>query len=281
VVAICVIASIMRRSDERHRTKPTIYVRFSANHDVVNLFVSLRSQNGLFSPNTTEVVVGLLDGFEQRVDRMVNGAFARAFKSEVQPVELAAGLQRELDERAAIVSRGRTVVPNSFAIKLASEDFDRLAVYAETLQTELGALAREYAQEQRYTFLGPVSVTLELDDDLDTGMFKVASEAKAPASTTGRGSAFTNATLVANGSEYQLAKGKTRLGRGADADIRIDDPGVSRHHCDIVIGTDAVLRDLGSTNGTYVDGVQVAERVLRDGSVIRLGSTSLTFRSGS
>ena len=226
--------------------------------------------------------MGLLDRFEQRVDRMVNGAFAKAFKAEVQPVELAAALQRELDERAAIVSRGRTVVPNIFTVSLATEDFDRLTVYAETLQVELEGLAREYAEEQRYTFLGPVAVTMQLNDQLDTGMFDIGSEARAAASARHRGSAFTSATLVAApGSEYPLGKGTTRLGRGADADIRIDDPGVSRHHCDIVIGSDAVLRDLGSTNGTFVDGVQVNERVLRDGSSIKLGSTSLTFRSGS
>lgn len=225
--------------------------------------------------------MGILDRFEQRVDRTVNGAFAKAFKSEVQPVELAAALQRELDERAAIVSRGRTVVPNRFTISLASEDFDRLAVYAETLQSEMAGLAREYAEEQRYTFLGPVSVHMQLDDDLDTGIFRVTSEAKAAVTARTRTGSTNSATLIAAGGEYTIGRGTTRLGRGADADIRIDDPGVSRHHCDIVIGNDAVLRDLGSTNGTYVDGVQVSEKVLRDGSVIRLGSTSLTFRSGT
>ncbi len=225
--------------------------------------------------------MGILDRFEQRVDRTVNGAFAKAFKSQVQPVELAAALQRELDERAAIVSRGRTVVPNAFTISLASEDFDRLAVYAETLQSEMAGLAREYAEEQRYTFLGPVSVHMQLDDDLDTGIFRVASEAKAAVTARTRNQGSNSGTLIAAGGEYTIGKGKTRLGRGADADIRIDDPGVSRHHCDIVISNDAVLRDLGSTNGTYVDGVQVSEKVLRDGSVIRLGSTSLTYRSGA
>lgn len=222
--------------------------------------------------------MGLLDRFEQRVDRMVNGAFARAFKAEVQPVELGAALQRELDDRAAIVARGRTVVPNVFTISLSSEDFNRLALYAETLQGELAGLARDYAGEQRYTFLGPVSVAMQLDDALDTGLFRVISEAKAaaqPSPGSGPG-----ARLIASGGEYRLHKGTTRLGRGADADIRIDDPGVSRHHADIVLGADAVLRDLGSTNGTYVDGVQISETVLRDGSTIRLGSTSVTFRSG-
>lgn len=224
--------------------------------------------------------MGLLDRFEQRVDRMVNGAFAKAFKAEVQPVELAAALQRELDDRAAIVARGRTVVPNVFTVSLSSEDFDRLSVYAETLQGELAGLAREYAEDQRYTFLGPVTVHLQLDDNLDTGLFRVASEAKAAVTARERSSQMTGATLIAAGGEYALGSGTTSLGRGADVDIRIDDPGVSRHHCQIELGNEAVLRDLGSTNGTYVDGVQVADTVLRDGSVIRLGSTSLTFRSG-
>lgn len=226
--------------------------------------------------------MGLLDRFEQRVDRMVNGAFAKAFKSEVQPVELAAALQREMSDRAAIVSRGRTVVPNVFGIALSNEDYDRLAVYAEPLQAELAGLARDFAEEQRYTFLGPVGVTMSLDDELDTGLFRVTSEAKA-AVTAASGETATTSTprLVAAGGEYPLRQGITRLGRGPDADIRIDDPGVSRHHADVLVGADAVLRDLGSTNGIYVDGVQVTERVLRDGNTIRLGSTSLTFRSGT
>ena len=109
--------------------------------------------------------MGLLDRFEQRLDRMVNGAFARAFKAEVQPVEIAAALQREMDDRAAVVSRGRTVVPNVFAVDLSPHDHDRLAVYAETLTEELAGMVREYAEEQRYTFLGGTSVELTRDDD--------------------------------------------------------------------------------------------------------------------
>jgi len=228
--------------------------------------------------------MGLLDRFEQRVDRVVNGAFAKAFKSDVQPVEIAAGLQREIDDRAAIVSRGRTVVPNVFAVSLASEDYERLAVYADPLQTELAGMAREYAQEQGYTFLGPVDVTLHKDDELDTGLFRVRSEARAAVpvgSESATGSDARSPRLVAAGIEYPLAHGITRLGRGVDADIRIDDAGVSRHHADVIIGSQAVLRDLGSTNGTYVDGVKIREANLRDGATIRLGSTTLTYRSGS
>ncbi len=225
--------------------------------------------------------MGLLDRFEQRVDRMVNGAFAKAFKAEVQPVEVAAALQREIDDRAAVVARGRTVVPNVFAVSLSPVDYDRLAVYAEPLQAELAGMAREYAEEQRYAFLGPVDVSLHLDDQLETGLFRIHSEARAAVATTPGGVAATSPRLVAAGGEYPLNHGVTRLGRGADTDIRIEDPGVSRHHADVIVGNDVVVRDLGSTNGTYVDGVQISETPLRDGATIKIGSTSLTYRSGT
>ncbi|MDP3971571.1 MAG: DUF3662 and FHA domain-containing protein [Candidatus Nanopelagicales bacterium] len=224
--------------------------------------------------------MGLLDRFEQRVDRAVNGAFAKAFKSEVQPVEIAAALQHEMDDRAAIVARGRTVVPNVFVVALSDEDYERLAVYSETLRAELASMVREYAEEQGYTFLGPVSVSLNLDSELDTGTIRTRSEAKAAVSA-GAGASAGTPRLLAAGAEHPLNQGVTRLGRGADSDIRIDDPGVSRHHADIIVGNSAVIRDLGSTNGTYVNGVRVNESTLHDGAKVRLGSTTLTFRSGS
>jgi hypothetical protein len=110
--------------------------------------------------------VGLLDRFEERLDRVVNGAFARAFKSEVQPVEIAAALQREVNDRAAVISRDRTVVPNAFTTELSAHDYARLAVYREALQEELAGLVTEYAAEQSYTLFGPVEVVLEQDDEL-------------------------------------------------------------------------------------------------------------------
>ncbi len=224
--------------------------------------------------------MGLLDRFEQRVDRAVNGTFAKAFKSDVQPVEIAAALQREIDDRAAIVARGRTVVPNVFAVSLAAEDYERLAVYADPLQDELDNMAREYAEEQSYTFLGPVQVTLHRDDELDTGTVRISSQAKA-ATTSDGVSSVGSPRLIAAGCEYPLPAGATRLGRGADADIRIEDAGVSRYHADIIVSSHVMIRDLGSTNGTYVDGVRVKEIALHDGAIVRLGSTTMTFRSGS
>jgi hypothetical protein len=110
---------------------------------------------------------------------LVNGAFAKAFKSEVQPVEIASALQRECDDRAAIVSQGRTMVPNDFTVELGGHDHERLATYAGPLGAELAELVREYGAEQRYMFVGPVEVKFARAADLDTGMFRIQSQALA------------------------------------------------------------------------------------------------------
>lgn len=225
--------------------------------------------------------MGLLDRFEQKLDRLVNGAFAKAFRSEVQPVEIAAALQRELDDRAAVVSRTRTVVPNIFIVEVSTLDHERLAVYQDTVAGELASLAGEYAQEQRYTFLGPVTVKITEQPALTTGMIRIRSEVshgqqseqRAPV-VPGEGQPH----LEVDGMRYPL-HAVTRLGRGTDMTIRVDDPGVSRAHAEIVLGSDVTIRDLGSTNGTLVDGRMITSQVLRDGSRIQLGTTTLIYRA--
>ena len=229
------------------------------------------------------VGVGLLSRFEERIDRAVNGAFARAFKSEVQPVEIAAALQRELDDRAAVLTRNRTVAPNAFTVDLSPRDHERLSAFGQTLGDELSALVSEYVIEQRYTLVGRVTVDLDLDDELDTGVFRVRSEARADSAAlpalgvpNGPGSAFLEAPDIA----YPLVSVITRLGRGTDVDIRIDDPGVSRAHCEIILGETVILRDLRSTNGTLVDGHRIGEVALSDGCPFTIGTTTLIYRSG-
>src|SRR5215210_7055287 len=108
--------------------------------------------------------MGVLQRFERRIEEMVNRPFARVFKAEVQPVELASALQRECDDRAAIVARGRTIVPNSFTVSLGEHDHERLNLYRDALRGELSEMVREHAEEQGYTFIGPVSVDFELDE---------------------------------------------------------------------------------------------------------------------
>jgi hypothetical protein len=120
--------------------------------------------------------VGVLQRFERRIGGVVEGIFARAFKSEVQPVEVAAALQRELDDQAAVVGRDRTLVPNRFVVELGHHDYDRLSPYEKPLTDELAAMVREHAADQRYSFVGPVQVKLLLVHALETGLFRIRSE---------------------------------------------------------------------------------------------------------
>ncbi len=229
--------------------------------------------------------MGVMDRFERRLDRLVSGTFARAFKAEVQPVEVAAALQRECDDKAAIVTRGRTMVPNDFTVELGQHDYDRLSMYAEPLSAELGAMVREHAEEQGYQFVGAVAVRFELVAELDTGVFRVRSQAMAsgtpaPAGTVTAAPAAVSAALETGHSTLALTHRHTVLGRGAEADLRLDDPGISRRHAEIVLSDPPRINDLGSTNGTFVDGERVQSAELYDGARVGLGALTLVFRYG-
>jgi hypothetical protein len=243
-----------------------------------------------------------LQRFERRLEGMVEGAFARAFRSELQPVEVASAVQREMDDRAAIVAQGRTLVPNDFVVEVAETDRDRLNVYAESLGTELANLARDYAREQGYSFVGPVRMRFEGVPDLTTGTFRIRSgvirgstveggEVRQPASDLPRVPAgqfpghprlmvSTQGAPPGQGERtYELQTPVTLLGRGTDCDLRLVDPGVSRHHTELRIEEgQVVLVDLGSTNGTFVNGQPVRRVVLTDGTHVTLGRTTMIFR---
>lgn len=221
--------------------------------------------------------MGILDRFERRLDRLVNGAFARAFKSEVQPVEIASALQRECDDRAAIVARDRTIVPNSFSVDLAPSDFDRLTVYREALSRELADVVREHAAEQGYAFVGPLAVNIKRDDDLETGLFRVLGEAAPGDVPVDR--ELPRAWLDVAGQQVPLAQDVSIIGRGSEADVVLADPGASRRHAMLRLRPTPSIVDLGSTNGTLVDDVRAEQSDLSDGSIITLGSTRIVFRS--
>ena len=119
--------------------------------------------------------MGVLQRFERRLEGMVEGTFARVFKSELQPVEVASAVQHEMDERAAIVAQGRTLVPNDFVVEIAQTDAERLDIFVESLSLELATLARDHAKEQGYSFVGPVRIRFEGVPDLATGMFRIRS----------------------------------------------------------------------------------------------------------
>ena len=123
--------------------------------------------------------MGILQKFENRLEQMVSGVFAKAFRSAVQPVEVAAALQREVDNSAQILSRNRRLVPNQFHVELSAADHDRLAPYSSTLAQELTEMLREHAHEQSYVFTGPVTISFDEREDLTTGRFRVRSAALA------------------------------------------------------------------------------------------------------
>lgn len=276
--------------------------------------------------------MGVLKRFEERLEGLVNGTFAKVFKSEVQPVEIAGALQRECDNNATIWNRDRTVVPNDFVVELSGSDYERLSPYSIQLGETLAEMVRDYAKPQRYTFMGPIKVHLEKADDLDTGLYRVRSRTLATSESqqsapsgrppqgpppqqggrrgqggygypprpaapppplpssppgyaqvtrlpgTGDPSSGSRRWIEINGNRHQISGATLVLGRSTEADVRIDDPGVSRRHCEIRVGSPSMVQDLGSTNGIVVDGQHTQRATLRDGSRIVVGSTTIVYR---
>ena len=229
--------------------------------------------------------MGIFARFEKKVEGAVNGVFARAFKGDVQPVEIAARLQRELDTEAKLMSRNKRLVPNDFSVHLSQHDHDKLAPYTNTLNAELATGLRNHAREMGYVFNGPVKIGFELDSHLPTGRFTVASQAVAgitPRSGRATETAINRAPLVleVNGTRHPLQPPGLVIGRGSEADLRINDPGISRRHAQIRVnpagpGMQIDIVDLGSTNGIVVNGKRVQHAVLQEGSRIEIGSTRM------
>ena len=234
-------------------------------------------------------MAGVLQRFERRLEGAVTSAFARAFRSAVQPVEIAAALQREGDNSAQILSRERQLVPNDFTVELSVTDYERLTPFGGTLATELASMVTEHAHEQRYTLTGPVEISFVKAGDLGTGRFRVRSRTNATVTPVAgqrmTETAVTKAavTLEVNGLKHPLSAPGVVIGRGEDAQLRIEDPGISRRHAHLRIqdtlgGPQVTIVDLGSTNGVVLDGRRVDEGTVHDGSEDRLGTTNMTVR---
>ncbi len=228
--------------------------------------------------------MGFLDRFENGVERAVNNVFAKTFRGELKPVEMASRLRREVDDKAAIVGRDRTVVPNEFTIELSTPDYDQVEAWgAEALADEFAANVTDHAASQRYAFVGPVTVSFTENTELDAGRFVVSSAtvrgAVAPATTAAPSPR--HPLLDIDGQRYLLTGPVTVIGRGSEADIIVDDPGVSRRHLEIRVTPDGVVAsDMGSTNGLYVEGHQVPAATLLDGNTLTIGRTRILFWTG-
>jgi len=216
--------------------------------------------------------LGLLDNFERGLERAVNGAFAKTFKSGLQPIEITSALRRELDTKAAVVARDRILVPNKFVVKLSNEDFDRMDALGSSLIDELTTLVQQHATAQHYAFAGGVTVSLQKQSNLSKGMIEIES-------VNVKGTVSWVPVLDIAGKRYPIRKSRTVIGRGSDADITVDDSSISRKHVEVLWdGKRGQVNDLGSTNGSLLNGEKVAKAPLAPDSVIDIGRTRIVFR---
>lgn len=215
-----------------------------------------------------------LQQFERRLERLVEGVFAKAFRSGLQPVELGRRLTREMDAKRTVGVRG-VIAPNAFTFALAPADLERFQSFSEAMVRELADAAREHARSEGYVFVGPVDVALEEDGSVTVGTFLVASEVReAP------GGAVVGSLVLPDGSRVAISDEPVTIGRLSDCDVPVTDESVSRRHAEVRRrGSDIVVVDLGSTNGTKVNGAGVRERQLADGDEITVGSTRLRFEA--
>lgn len=250
----------------------------------------------------------VLRAIETRLERLFEGVFGRAFRANVQPVELARKLAKEMDDHRS-VSVSRVYVPNEYIVYLSPADREQFEGYESSLVAELEEFLSDHAQRESYALLTPPRVRFETDDDLDVGEFGIATKTAQPSrrrapegapeeelqpgatmvyrprtqpteavSLEEMGVGRQVAVLTWNGRRYVLDKRRVLLGRSREADVQIEDPNVSRRHAELVQeGSSYWIVDLGSTNGTEVNGRRVQRAQLENGSTITLGGTTVTF----
>lgn len=223
--------------------------------------------------------MGLVDDFEKRLERVVEGAFARAFRSKVQPSEIGRRMLREM-EGGKEVSVGAVYVPNAYTVLLSPADHERFAGLADTLRKEFIDLLKTNAKERRWRLPGPLSVAFAPDGSRKEGTFAVAARHEASEEEAGP-TEKPPALLKIEGpgaQEWALHQDRLTIGRSSTNDIMLPDANASREHAALAKREDGWwIVDLGSTNGTLVNDALVKERRLHDGDVVKVGATELHF----
>jgi Protein of unknown function (DUF3662)/FHA domain len=216
-----------------------------------------------------------LQSFERGLERMVEGVF-RGSRSTIRPVELGRRLLREMDDNRNVDVKGRRIVPNEYSFSVSPSDDAALRDIGDALLNELEEAAREYARSEGYHFMGPVSVTLAVDESLRPGRFGVQSHMR-----EGEGGVRGGALVLPSGERITLSSRPVSVGRLPECTIALVDSNVSRRHSEIrPSGSSYVVVDLGSTNGTKVNGTRIqGEHTLRDGDIVSVGSTHLRFEA--
>jgi hypothetical protein len=248
--------------------------------------------------------MSVLRSIESKLESLFEGVFGRAFRANVQPVELARKLAKEMDEHRS-TSVTRIYVPNEYTIFLSSDDRKQFDGYESSLVAELEEYLAEHASRESYALLTPPHVVFETDDDLGVGEFGIATKMaqiersgdEAPEEAAGATMIYkprTQPTEAVSLEELQVDRmvgvltwaGRRRildskravLGRSREVDVQIEDPNVSRRHAEVVQqGSAWWVIDLGSTNGVEVDGKRVQRARLDDGTSFVIGETTVTF----
>jgi hypothetical protein len=247
---------------------------------------------------------------EQKIEALVEGVFGRAFRTNVQPVELARKLAKEMDDHRQ-VSVSRIYVPNEYTIFLSESDRAQFEGYEESLIGELQEYLAEHARRESYALLSPPKVLVKTDEDLEVGEFGIAVRMAQPergagaqpstppaqvesgatmiykpsappktqaASPVELGLERELAYLVVGGDRHELRKRRTVIGRSKDCDLQLDDPNASRRHAEVrQEGTSYWIVDLDSTNGLEVNGRRAKRAKLDTGDKVTIGSTDLVF----
>ena len=238
--------------------------------------------------------MGMLDKVERGIEKAVRGVFSTGSRAQVEPVEIASRLRREVDHKAITIAAGRTLAPNVFDVRLSDDDFKRAQEWGTPLAEELCDVVINHVRSQGYTLRGSVRISFRRDEEVRAGDFEIDSKTEkasgspaappAPRSNVpaapSRQPVRLQPVLDIDGQRYSLNAASIVLGRSSEADILVDDTGVSRRHLEIrtTNGTTEAV-DLGSTNGSYVNGHKVVGSVdLTDGSTITMGRTKIIFR---
>lgn len=237
--------------------------------------------------------MSIFDRFENAVEKGVNSAFSRVFKSGIKPVDITTAIRKAMDDHVQELSTDRSIAPNHFLVNLAVQDLDALSddmggprttdgssggldILADELQQE----ATTYAADQDYQLLGPVQVEFAGLENEMAGQLEVEATTRrgAAAPATAASASPQHPIIDVGGEKWLLTETVTVLGRGNDADITVDDPSVSRRHLELrITPTGVIATDLGSSNGTFVEGHRIDAATLVDGNQIVIGRTPIMF----
>lgn len=228
--------------------------------------------------------MSILDKFENAIERGVNSAFSRVFRSGVKPVDITTAIRRSMDDNADSSAGEHTVSPNVFHVHLSQTDADALGVGLDVLSDEFASDATKYAHQQGYALLGSVHVAFDISDIHSTGELTIeASNLRGVVAPATAVSASPEHPIVdIDGQRWLLKEEVTIIGRGSESHIVVEDSGVSRRHLELrITPTGVIATDLGSTNGTFVEGNKIEAATLLNGNLLTIGRTNILFWTDS